>query len=318
MIRRACAMFAAVAVLAAPAVAQDGPVSACGEVAIDGGFCRTVALGAEALLPAMVLAAEGGNPVPGTASTLGMRLTSMPRWTLGGRLTVARARAPGVVDRGADAGNTTTVTPLSFAVDGSVGLLPGWSPLPTVGGVGSLDLLFGGGVAPLLASDDYGGSGGWSFAAGARVGILRESFTLPGISASVMYRQVRDIKLGDDELDESDSYVRSDLAVWSGRAVASKAILLLTLTGGVGYDIMTGDVEMGYASIAGPVRVTADDARMERFTAFGEVSYTLMVLNFVLGGGVQAGPDMSEDFPYVTDFDGDGAWFASGSLRVSI
>ena len=299
-------------IVAAPLAAQDDPRAACADVPIDTGYCGVVALGAEALLPAMVLAAEGGSPIPGTASTLGMRLTSMPRWTLGGRLTVARATGPALVDR---EGEMTRVMPLAIAADASVGLLPGWNPLPTVGGVGSVDVLLSGAVVPLLGSDRYGGSGGWGFGAGVRIGLLRESFTLPGVSVSGMYRQLRDIKLGDDELGDTDSYVRSDLSVLSLRAAASKAILLLTLTGGVGYDRMSGDVEFGYDNLLGETHVTAEDARMDRVTIFGEASYTLMVLNFVIGGGWQEGPDdLGDDDGYKPE----GAAFGSAALRLSI
>ena len=299
----------------APLAAQDGPAAACDGVVRDAAFCRTVAQGAEALLPVMVIAAEGGNPVPGTASTLGMRLTSMPRWTVGGRITLAQGTAPDLMERAGD--DPVQVVPAAFSADASVGVLAGWSPLPTVGGVGSLDLLFGGTVVPLLSSDEYGGSGGWGFAAGARVGILRESFTLPGISVSGMYRILRDIKLGDDELGTTASYIRSDLGIISARAAASKSIFLLNLTAGVGWDRMQGDVEIGYTTLLEPVRVTAEDATIDRLTVFGELSYTLMVLNFVLSAGWQQGPDDIDD-GVGTGYEAEGAPYASAVLRLSV
>jgi hypothetical protein len=313
--RGAALLLAAGLLHAAPLAAQDGPESACAAALADAAFCRTVAQGAEALLPALVIAAEGGNPVPGTASTLGMRLTSMPRWTVGGRLTLAQGTAPDLGERGGD--NPVQVIPAAFSVDGSVGVLPGWSPLPTVGGVGSVDLLFGATVVPLLSSDGYGGSGGWGFAAGARAGLLRESFTLPGVSVSAMYRVQRDIRLGDDELGTTDSYIRGDLGVISVRAAASKSIFLLNLTAGVGWDRMQGDIELGYASFAGPIRLTAEDARIDRVTIFGEMSYTLMVLNFVLSAGWQQGPEELED-GVGTGYEAEGAPYASAVLRLSV
>ena len=312
MIRRLVVALASLALASAPLAAQDEIADVC-DGASDATYCRRVALGAETLLPVMVLAAQGGNPVPGTASTLGMRLTSMPRWSMAGRLTLAQGTGPDLVERGPE--HTVQVTPAAFAVDASVGVLAGWSPLPTVGGVGSLDLLLSGTVVPLLDSNEYGGSGGWSWAAGARVGVLRESFTLPGVSVSGMYRQLRDIRLGDDELGTSDSYLRTDLSVLSARAAASKAILLFTVTGGVGWDRMTGDVELGYGTLTGPVRLTAEDASMDRLTAFGELSFTLMVMNFVIGAGAQSAADVDES---ITDFDSSAAWFASAAMRLSI
>jgi hypothetical protein len=186
-----------------------------------------------------------------------------------------------------------------------------------VGGVASLDLLFSGTVGPLLSSDEYGGSGGWGFAAGARVGLLRESFTLPGLSVSGMYRVLRDVKLGDDELGTTDSYIRSDLGIISARVAASKAIFLVNLTAGAGWDRMQGDVELGYQSLVGPVRLTAEDARIDRVTFFGEVSYTLMVLNFVLSAGWQQGPDDIDD-GIGTGYEAEGAPYASAVLRLSV
>lgn len=295
---------------------QDGPMAACTELVADAAFCRTVAQGAEALLPALVLAAESGNPVPGTASTLGMRLTSMPRWTLGGRTTLAWGSAPDLVERGG--GNTLNVLPLAFAIDVSIGVLPGWNPLPTIGGVGSLDLLFGGSVVPLISSDEYSGMGGWSWAAGARVGLLRESFTLPGVSVSAMYRQLRGVTLGDETLSATDSYIATNLGVLSARAVVTRAILLLNLTAGAGYDLAWGDIDFGYDSALGATRLTAEGARMERLTFFGGVSYTLMVLHFVLEGGWQEAPPAIDGTVEGDDYSTAGTFYATSVLRISI
>ena len=307
-----------IAALGAPGVAraQEGPAAACASVTFDPAFCRTVALGVEALVPAFVVAAEGGNPVPGTASTLGMRLTSMPRWSVAGRITLAWASAPDLVVRGGS--NTLQVTPAVVAINGTVGVLEGWSPLPTVGGVVSLDVLYGASVVPLLEMDGVGGSGGWSWAGGARLGLLRESFTLPGVSVSGMFRQVRSMRVGDDDLEDTDAYFEGDVNVVSLRAAASKSILLLNVTGGVGWDRISGDIDMAYDSGAGATQVTASGAVMERVMVFGEVSYTLMVLNFVLGGGWQEGPDPDDGALAPDDYDAPGAGFASAALRISI
>lgn len=316
--RPARALFALFGCLAAaaPLRAQDETAAACASVLLDPAFCRTVALGAEALVPALVIAAEGGNPVPGTASTLGMRLTSMPRWSVAGRLTLAWALAPDLVERGGT--DTRRVMPAVFAVDGTVGLIEGWNPLPTVGGVASLDLLWGVALVPLLRTDELGGTGGWSWGAGARVGLLRESFTLPGVSVSGMFRQVREMRLGDDELETTDAYIDGDVNVVSLRAAASKAVLLLNLSGGIGWDRISGDLELGYDSGAGATRVNATDVQMDRVTIFGEVSYTLMVLNFVLGAGWQQGPALDDGALTADGYDAPGAAYASAVLRLSI
>jgi hypothetical protein len=126
-------LLALVAATPVPARAQsDGPAIACEGTILDVTTCRTVAQAAEAIVPLLVVTSAGGNPVPGTASTLGMRLTSAPRWTLGSRTTLGRGSAPDVAGGGA---SSMTVMPVALGLDGSVGILPGWNPLPTVGGV---------------------------------------------------------------------------------------------------------------------------------------------------------------------------------------
>ena len=314
--RASLLMLAGFVPAATPVAAQDGPAAACADVALDPAFCRTVALGAEALVPAFVAAAEGGNPLPGTASTLGMRLTSMPRWSVAGRLTLGWASAPDLANRGG--ANTQQVIPAAFGVDGTVGVLPGWNPLPTVGGLASVDLLYGASIVPLLAADELGGLGGWSWGAGARLGLLRESFTLPGVSISGMFRQLRDMQIGDDDLENTDAYINGNVNVLSLRAAASKSILLLNLAGGVGWDRIAGDLDFGYDSGAGATHLTAEGAVMERLTVFGEVSYTLMVLNFVLGAGWQEGPELDDDALGSDDYDAPGTAYGSAALRISI
>src|SRR5690606_2935207 len=84
----------------------------------------------------------------------------------------------------------------SLALDGAAGVFRGFSPLPTVGGVGSLDVLAGIGlVFPPTGAGFRGGSKG-TWALGARLGILRESFTFPGVSVTGMYRRFGRVQIG--------------------------------------------------------------------------------------------------------------------------
>jgi hypothetical protein len=66
-------------------------------------------------------------------------------------------------------------------LDAAVGILSGWSIAPTIGGFASLDLI--GSVGHLMMPDEFS-EAGKSWAVGARVGILRESFTAPGVSVT--------------------------------------------------------------------------------------------------------------------------------------
>ena len=69
-------------------------------------------------------------------------------------------------------------------IDASVGVLQGLSIFPTVGGLGSIDMLASLGFAAPPDGEGFDGSL-ISWGLGAKLGILRESFTLPGLTASV-------------------------------------------------------------------------------------------------------------------------------------
>src|SRR5690606_8272264 len=114
-------------------------------------FCNLVAQGIEVVQPRVGLAAAGGNPVAGTASTLGMRIGAFPRISIGGRVTAVRADLPPIRTIG-------RVDDIDFAVaalgaDAAIGLFRGFSPAITVGGVLSLDLLASAGIV-LLPGDE--------------------------------------------------------------------------------------------------------------------------------------------------------------------
>ncbi|HSJ10798.1 MAG TPA: hypothetical protein VK928_12820, partial [Longimicrobiales bacterium] len=161
-------------------------------------FCENVADAATMLQPRVGIALSGGNPVPGTASTLGMRLGSMPRISLTARVTAADVDLP-AVERMTDSADVSFPVG-SIAADVSVGLFSGVSLLPTVGGFGSIDLLGSVGIIPLPRGEGFDNSAPLTWAAGARVGILRESFTAPGVSVSMMYRRLGDVTFGDSTL----------------------------------------------------------------------------------------------------------------------
>ncbi len=271
---------ALLATLASGALAQDGPAAACDDVGTDLGYCRTVALGAEQLLPMLVLAVEGGNPVPGTASTLGMRLATMPRWSLGGRFTVASGTAPDLVNR--EGTNSRELMPFVLAVDGSVGVLPGWNPASTVGGVGSLDVLYGAAIVPFVASDDLGAFGGWSWGAGARVGLLRESFTLPGVTVSVARHGAGDVQLGDRGAGDQIQ-VDLDPGITSVRALIGKDLLALGILVGVGWDRYAGDATLQVAGASGPVTVSGFEATRRLYFGGASVNLLLLQLSTELG-----------------------------------
>ena len=255
-------------------------------------FCGLIAEAAEITQPRMAVALAGGNPVPGTASTLGMRLGAMPRISLAFRGTVANTTLPQILDRNAT-DDVDFLIPVG-SIDASIGVLQGLSIFPTVGGLGSIDMLASLGFAAPPEGEGFDGSP-ISWGLGAKLGILRESFTAPGLSASVMYRSVGDVHYGDEDLVEDDAYFALDgMHGWSLRGVVGKRLFTLGASAGVGYDRYDSDVTIrlrdGLLGL-GEVEITEDSFRSDRITAFGNLAWTIVILSVIGEVGWQQGSE---------------------------
>lgn len=257
-------------------------------------FCWNVA-DAAVILPTRVgIAATGGNPMPGAASTLGMRLGSLPRMSVGLRVTAAHTGLP-PVERPSMSDVTFPVG--SIAADAAVGLFQGVTILPTVGGFGSVDLLGSVGVLPLPGGEGFEEGTPLTWSLGARVGLLRESFTAPGVSVTGMYRSVGDYTFGSPTLTDRESFVRvTGSDIWSLRAIVGKRLLGLGLAGGVGYDQYGTDIR---AQVRDPLPTEPTrvlDLRQDGLTAsrtslFANASLTFIILSVAAEAGWQSGGD---------------------------
>lgn len=288
-------------------------------------FCNLVAQGIEMLQPRLGLALTGGNPVPGTASTLGMRIGTLPRLSLGGRVTGVWTDLPPI----RELGDTEQLDFLLPAIngDGSIGIFGGFSPAPTLGGLASVDALVSAGLLPLPGGEgfDTGVLFGWGL--GARVGILRESFTVPGISVSAMYRNLGDVTFGDPALAPggAESFFDYGLSGISLRGAVSKRLFTVGVTVGGGYDSYSSDVAFGILDpfsegAESEFRFNVDGFDSSRLSAFANVSWTLLILHVVGELGWQAGGErVPAALPADVDLDPeDGAWFGSLAVRLSI
>jgi hypothetical protein len=314
---------AALALTPAGATAQHGLARECTLQAEAAGaqdlgrFCALVAEAVAISQGRVGIALAGGNPVPGTASTLGMRLGTVPRVSVAGRATAAWLRLP-PIRQPDDAGAIRLVVP-ALAVDGAVGVYRGLTLLPTVGGVGSVDLLASVGVIPLWGAD-FGGAP-LAIGAGARLGVLRESFTMPGLSVSAMYRRMGDVEYGDAELATGRSFFAAEgISGWSVRAAASKRILLLGLTAGAGWDRIGSDVSLGVRDPARGLELRAAERGLttQRFTAFVNGSWTLLVVHVVGEVGWQGGGERARAGGDARAGTEDGALYGGLSVRLSI
>jgi hypothetical protein len=309
--------MAATVLVPAPARAQVAALTAqCSALPAGDArrYCNLVAEAVVTVQPVLGIAAAGGNPVAGTASTVGMRMGASPRLSLTARASGVLAQSPGILS--ATATGTRHFFVPALGVDGALGLLEGLSLAPTVGGVLSLDALAGLTLVPLPG--DFQERAKLSWAVGGRLGLLRESFTLPGVSASLMYRRLGRVTLGDPSLVASDGFFRSSLSMLSLRGAASKRIYLLDVTVGAGLDRILSDTRFGSAATSVPYTYTANGLKTDRGCAFVDVAWTSLVWQMVGELGWQGGPGAFPELLPVGAGTAGGALFGSLALRLTI
>ncbi len=281
--------------------------------------CRQGALALDAARGALTLAASGGSEVAGSASTLGFRLRRLPRLALSARAGVTRASVPGITR-----GYSLPIREESFflpalQVTGTVGLFDGFSPLPTVGGILALDVSAS--AHKLFPPKDRGfldGSTGWGVA--GRLGILRESFTLPGVSVSLAHRSLGEGRLGDMNLGDP-AEARFDVSATSLRGVVGKDLFGIGILAGVGWDRSKGDGSVGVRVSPSGFELSASgtDLASERVIYFAGSSLTFLILQVSAEGGWSRAVD--SPLPRTAGGGGEadlGAWFASLALRLTL
>ncbi len=243
-----------------------------------------------AIARALILG-EGGNPVPGTASTMGHRMGTSPRVGLSGRVTVANIELP----RLAPVGGTNSGAGLGLTANVAVGLLNGISAGPTVGGVGSLDFVASIGITHLPGGAEFTTSHPVTWAVGGRLGVLRESFTAPGISLSALYRRLGALAVGNEFPGTDSAYVfTNQTAAWSTRAAIGKHLGPLGLTGGVGWTRFSTDAAVRlFNTSQQPIDVRNRSFHDKRLSAFGNVSWTVLILTVSGEAGWQSAGDLT-------------------------
>ena len=340
----------ALACSATPAAAQNDINSVCDQFNGDTRTrCAAVAQAVDAAQPQLGILMAGGNPTLGTASTGGVRLGILPRVSAGGRVNVVFARLPDIREEGSANGGFVpdkfSVPAPAIGANVSVGVTPGVSLAPLIGGFGAVDLLGSLTFLPLsVAGVDGLEENVTSWGVGARVGLLRESFVTPGVSVSLMYRHMGDVKYGDvcegaegqDPLSSQSRLCASegdfgevefDLKNWSARGAVSKRLLGFGLTAGVGYDRFDTGADLAFRAPSGlvpnPIRsiIRLDNVRVDndRWSAFVNGSFTLLVASIVAEAGWMQGNEPISGFPSTSDFDpGDGTLFGSVGFRLSL
>jgi len=218
---------------------------------------------------------------------------------------------------GTPGGETTASLP-AFHASATAGLFDGFSLGPTVGGFGSIDLSVSGQYTWTPEDRGFRDSAiGWG--AGARIGILRESFSLPGISISGFHRF-----LGSHELWDADagdpSAATFDLEGSSLRGLIGKDLWGVGFFGGVGWDRYEGDVTVFILDPQGGESDESGEGSLEsdRHLFFVGASRTFLTLQLSAELGWGDGFDSPIPLSGEGGFDPAGAsYFGSLALRLT-
>ncbi len=227
-----------------------GAAQACAaspEIQADG-ICPVLLGAVRGARAGLLTAVSGGTPMPGTASTLGRRFPGSARYAFGGTVQLQQVSLLDLVSTArprTDAQREGSVVALRGA--GAVGVFHGFSPRPTVGGILSVDLVGAASYLFLPASAGWT-SGVPAWGVGARVGLLRESFTLPGITVSAVRHSVSSVELETDP----EGSTRISTTGWSLRGIVGKDLAGIGLYAGVGQDRGQGRFTVSSPPSTGP------------------------------------------------------------------
>lgn len=325
MMRRVMIPLAA-AVLALPAAAraQSGGTDPCGEPASDPN-CEFTARAFRAAYAQAGILAAGGNPVPGVESTRGITLGIIPKTTASLRVSIARQLLPDLSE-GPVADDERSATATAIRLGTATRLFEGVSAGP-VSGLGSIDLLLDAAYLPAAGQSREGAA---AFGAGARIGIIRETFGTPGVALSVMYRHVGKQQYGSlcpvpDVMCDDPGYGEAEFAVndVSGRLTVGKRLGPIGVLGGVGVDrFSTSDGEIRFfpAVLEPSLTERGIERHDRRFSLFANLSYALVVGSLVAEGGWMEGgePELTFDGDSGSYQAGKGTPFGSLALRISL
>lgn len=291
---------------------SDDLDAACASASIVSGECYLAAAAVRMIHPRVGTALWGGSPVPGTASTLGMRFGSFPRISMSVRLIVLPMDLPPLPNPVGGARESARAHTAGLSGQTTVGILPGWSPLPTIGGMFAVDGIGRASWLHLPGGQGFQQANVFGGLLGLRLGLLRESFTLPGVSVTGSYALSTKVGYGDPD-DPSGGHVDSRIGNWNVTGAATKRLGPAGLTVGAAMDRYTGDVEYSYAGALTPEQA---DAVTDRWSAFANLSVTVLIFHAALEGGWQESPT-PQGLPQDVTVDPTG-WWAGLAFRISI
>jgi hypothetical protein len=289
MMRHGMVVAALTTLAAVPAAAQS-PQCPSGTAAalIVQDACQQAVDLFQYMAPQLGTAITGGNAILGQGGTLG----GLGHFSVGARVNVVAGSIPQVQDvpprpTGATSQSfPTNDSPIPMpAIDGAIGLFKG-IPLALTN-VGGLDLLLSATYVPKVDRDnvtitpDHPLQLGY----GVRVGALQESLIVPGVSFTILKRDLPTLKMtgtstavtGPVTLDVSDASVKT--TAW--RVVASKSLILFGVALGVGQDMYKSHATASATTAGQTSSAVRLSQSMTRTSGFFDVSVNLPLLKLV-------------------------------------
>lgn len=285
-----------------------------------GRVCTAAVDATRAFHPVLGGLVSGGNPILGGGGPLG----GPGHFSVAARVNALEVVLPDLSYDGSS--NTVPAGQKVFApapqLEAAIGLFGGLpSGLLAIDALGSAQLL------PTSVFDDFSvdagarriGNVALGLGYGARVGILRETGPLPGISISIMRRDIPTISYGN--VTNGDEFQYSvDLHATNLRLVVGKQLAVFGVAGGVGWDKYTGDalIQVRTPSVTQPVQQIPISLSSSRATVFLDAGLELAVVKLVGEAGYQTAKDqkLTTDFQ---DFDTNkGKFYGALGLRVGL
>ncbi len=278
---RAPCLLLAVAFVGLPTAARAQTVAnlaaACSTNGGDSTMCSVAAVAGRALLGHIGVLSGPGSEVSGVSSTLGRRLGGRPLMAPSLRVGGLRATTPDIGDP-TGAGDASFFVPSLHAGLG-LGIFDGFPLLPTVGGFLSLDVF--GQASFLFFSEENDFDGRVDvFSFGARLGILRESFTLPGVSVSVARRLGGRVRLGDTAAGDP-AQVTLDPSVTSVRATVGKDLFAIGVMAGWGWDDYSSEASVRVTDGVGGFALVSERLDATRHLYFVGAAKQVGVLSWI-------------------------------------
>jgi hypothetical protein len=280
---------------AGPGVAQvdrDGLATLCEASGGATAPCLGVALGAEAIAGGAGLAFTLGNEFPGSASTLGKRFGTTPRVAAAVRFGFSGMELPDGPSGTEDAASGW-VPSLHGAL--AVSLFDGFRPRPTVGGVLAVDVIATGDVAFLPSGKGFDGAVA-AVGYGVRLGAVRESFSLPGVTVSALRRHGGRVEWAGVSGDRPGAVVLDGTTNTSIRGTVGRELLAVGIQAGLGWERISADgtVTSGPATSSSGV-VVFDDLEADRILFFGGATWTWLVTQLHAEAGYASGFEPLDD-----------------------